>query len=143
MSQTKRQSVIESITQQAVGYLVGLGTQYIVFPLFDMEVNLIDNLIIGAIFAIVSTVRSYVLRRVFNKQHNDVDLRTINYELQVENQELMKLLKEDEFKTINRQRAQINVMQRGCKKLQVENKELNTLVKDMREYIHKIDGFPT
>jgi hypothetical protein len=67
--QTKRQSMVESIVQQLTGYLVGLGTQYVVFPFYGMEIDLITNLQIGAIFAIVSTVRSYVLRRVFNKQH--------------------------------------------------------------------------
>jgi hypothetical protein len=71
MSQSKRQSWGESITQNVVGYFVGLGTQYVVFPLYGMEIDLIANLQIGIIFAIVSTIRSYLLRRVFNKQHVD------------------------------------------------------------------------
>ena len=73
MSQTKRQSIIESVTQNVIGYLVGLGTQFVVFPLFGMEINFMDNLIIGVIFAIVSTARSYLVRRLFNKQHKDED----------------------------------------------------------------------
>lgn len=93
MSQTKRQSVVESVLQNVVGYFVGLGTQYIVFPMYGMEVNLEANLQIGLIFAIVSIVRSYLLRRLFNKQHLDEDLRTINYELQAENKAMSAYIK--------------------------------------------------
>ena len=87
--QTKKQSMVESVVQQLTGYLVGLGTQYVVFPLYGMEVDLIANLQIGAVFAIVSTIRSYVLRRVFNKQHlTPPDLVKHNISLQRENEDL-------------------------------------------------------
>jgi len=37
-----------------------------VFPMFGLQASLGDNLAIGAIFTVVSLVRSYALRRVFN-----------------------------------------------------------------------------
>jgi glycerol uptake facilitator-like aquaporin len=67
--QTKRQSIIESIVQQVAGFFVGIGVQYVVFYVKDMEATLLDNLEIGVVFSLVSAIRSYVLRRVFNKQH--------------------------------------------------------------------------
>ena len=53
----------------AVGYSVALMTQIVVFPLYGMEVRLSQNVQIGMIFTVVSLVRSYALRRVFNRIH--------------------------------------------------------------------------
>jgi len=52
-----------------VGYVVAVLTQIAVFPLFGMHVPLSDNLLIGLLFTVVSLVRSYALRRVFNRWH--------------------------------------------------------------------------
>ena len=49
------------------GYGVAVGTQMAVFPFFGIEASLSDNLAIGAIFTVVSLVRSYALRRLFNR----------------------------------------------------------------------------
>ena len=68
--QSRKFSLIESITNVLVGYCVALLTQIMVFPLFGMAVTLGDNLKIGAIFTVVSIIRSYVLRRVFNRIKN-------------------------------------------------------------------------
>lgn len=67
MSQSRLMSVAESVTNVAVGYGVAVGTQLAVFPLFGIEASLSDNLAIGAVFTIVSLVRSYALRRLFNR----------------------------------------------------------------------------
>ena len=64
--QSRKFSLIESITNVLVGYGVALLTQITVFPLFGMAVTMGDNIKIGAIFTVVSIIRSYVLRRVFN-----------------------------------------------------------------------------
>jgi hypothetical protein len=63
--QSRRMSLIEAITNVAVGYLVALITQILVFPLFGIEVSLIQNLAIGMLFTAASVARSYVLRRLF------------------------------------------------------------------------------
>ena len=48
-----------------VGYAVAVLTQIIVFPLFGLQVSLVDNLAIGVAFTAISLARSFVLRRVF------------------------------------------------------------------------------
>ena len=63
--QSRRMSLVEAITNVAVGFLVAVLTQIIVFPLFGMQVSLSENLAIGVLFTTVSIGRSYVLRRVF------------------------------------------------------------------------------
>lgn len=67
--QTRIWSAVESVTNVVVGYCVAVATQYAVFPLFDIEVTHADQLAIGAIFTVVSLVRSYLLRRGFNCLH--------------------------------------------------------------------------
>ncbi|HJN26207.1 MAG TPA: hypothetical protein QGG18_11140 [Rhodospirillales bacterium] len=57
----------ESLTNVAVGYGVAVSAQIMVFPLFGLDVALVDNLAIGAIFTGISIVRSFALRRVFEE----------------------------------------------------------------------------
>ncbi len=57
----------ESLTNVAVGYGVAVSAQIMVFPLFGLDVALVDNLAIGAIFTGISIVRSFTLRRVFEE----------------------------------------------------------------------------
>lgn len=63
--QRRLHSFIESVANVAVGYGVALVTQIIVFPWFGIHVALRDNALIGAVFTVVSIVRSYTLRRWF------------------------------------------------------------------------------
>lgn len=67
--QTKRQSLTESIVNVAIGYLVAVGSQVLIFPFFDIVVTLGDNLLIGVWFTVVSIVRSYLIRRYYNAKH--------------------------------------------------------------------------
>jgi hypothetical protein len=39
--------------------------QFAIFPLFGLAVSLGDNLVIGGIFTLVSVIRSFLLRRLF------------------------------------------------------------------------------
>ena len=64
--QTKKMSLIETIVSVAIGYIVALLSQIVVFPLFDIEVSLIDNLLIGLLFTVISIIRGYFVRRLFN-----------------------------------------------------------------------------
>lgn len=64
--QSRLHSLLESLCNVAIGYGVAIATQIIVFPWFGLTVSLGDNVAIGLIFTVVSIVRSYVLRRVFN-----------------------------------------------------------------------------
>ena len=65
MRQSRRMSLLESLTNVAIGYGVAVATQIAVFPLFGLEVSLYDNLAIGGLFTLVSIARSYAVRRLF------------------------------------------------------------------------------
>lgn len=67
MSQPRHWSAIEALTNVVVGYLLAVATQMLVFPLFGLSASLGQNLLIGLIFTVVSIVRSYTLRRIFNR----------------------------------------------------------------------------
>jgi hypothetical protein len=64
--QTKRQSFIEAITNIFIGYITAVISQLLIFPIFDINVPLSDNLLIGLYFTLISLLRSYMLRRYFN-----------------------------------------------------------------------------
>ena len=66
--QTKYQSLIESLTNILIGYLTALLSQVLIFPLFNIYVTFQDNLLIGLYFTIISLIRSYLVRRYFNKR---------------------------------------------------------------------------
>ena len=64
--QSRLMSAVEATANVAVGYGIAVITQVMVFPLFGLNASLIENLILGSIFTIVSLIRSYTLRRMFN-----------------------------------------------------------------------------
>lgn len=66
MSQTRKQSLTESILNVVIGYIVAIMSQIAVYPLFDIHITIQDNLMIGLYFTAISLVRSYVIRRIFN-----------------------------------------------------------------------------
>ena len=66
--QTKKQSLLESITNVFIGYLTAFISQLLIFPLFDIKVSIQDNLLIWLYFTIISLIRSYIIRRYFNKK---------------------------------------------------------------------------
>ena len=65
MRQSRLMSLVEAVANVVVGYGVAVVTQVLVFPVFGLEASLSDNLVIGGVFTVVSLVRSYALRRVF------------------------------------------------------------------------------
>ena len=67
MKQSRMMSLAEAVTNVAIGYGVAVATQIAVFPLFGLAVSLGDNLAIGGVFTGVSLIRSYVLRRLFER----------------------------------------------------------------------------
>jgi hypothetical protein len=58
-------SLAEAAANVVVGYSVAVLVQIVVFPAFGLAVTLRQNLAIGLVFTIVSIVRSYLLRRLF------------------------------------------------------------------------------
>lgn len=68
-SQPKKYSLLESVINVAVGLVINITAQALVFPLFGMNIPFSSNLEIAAIFTLISIARSYGLRRVFNAVH--------------------------------------------------------------------------
>lgn len=66
--QTRKHSLIESITNVAIGYAVALASQLAIFPVFGIHITITDNLLIGAWFTAISIARSYVVRRWFTRR---------------------------------------------------------------------------
>jgi len=64
--QSRWMSLAEAVTNVLAGYGVAVLTQLAVFPLFGLQASLTENLFIGAVFTVVSLVRSFLLRRLFN-----------------------------------------------------------------------------
>lgn len=66
--QSKKHSLIESVSNVLIGYFVALFSQMLIFPFFGIDVSLSDNVLIGLWFTLISIVRSYTLRRFFNRK---------------------------------------------------------------------------
>lgn len=65
MKQSRFMSAVESGVNVAVGFGIAVATQAVVFPIFGLHASTSDHLAIGAVFTVVSVIRSYCLRRVF------------------------------------------------------------------------------
>ena len=65
MTQSRRMSLIEAITNVAVGYALAVASQIVVFPWFGVQASLGENLALGGVFTCISLLRSYALRRLF------------------------------------------------------------------------------
>ena len=67
MKQSRLMSLVESVANVIVGYGVAVFTQILIFPIFGLHTTLGQNLAMGGIFTGVSLVRSYLLRRLFER----------------------------------------------------------------------------
>ena len=63
--QSRTMSLVEAVTNVAVGYAIAVTTQILVFPLFGLTVVFVDHLLIGAPFTVISIARAFALRRLF------------------------------------------------------------------------------
>ena len=64
--QSKKQSLIETLTSVFVGWLIGVILNLTVLPLFDYNITVVDSLWVSLIFTVVSVIRGYLIRRYFN-----------------------------------------------------------------------------
>lgn len=65
--QSKFHSVIESIINILIGFGFGFMGQILIYPLYGMEVSIATNIQISIWFTAISFLRSYLIRRWFNK----------------------------------------------------------------------------
>jgi cobalamin synthase len=68
MSQSKKQSVLESTIQTLIGLGTSILVQITIYPLMGIPVSFNQNLIITAVFFAVSMIRGYLVRRYFNRK---------------------------------------------------------------------------
>lgn len=66
MNQTKLESLAETLINVAIGWVIGLATQFLIFPVFGIHVTFSDQLWLSVVFTVVSIIRSYAVRRWFN-----------------------------------------------------------------------------
>ena len=66
--QTRLESFIESAMNIGIGYFVALASQLLIFPMFGIIIPFSTNLWIGLWFTVISLIRSYAIRRWFNKR---------------------------------------------------------------------------
>lgn len=67
--QRRSHSLFEAGLGTAIGFLIALLAQILIFPLFGIEASMETNLYIAGIMTIVSVMRSYFVRRFFNFLH--------------------------------------------------------------------------
>lgn len=67
--QSKLQSLTESFTNVLIGYCVAVASQIVIFPLVGVEASFNQNIEIGLYFTAISLIRSYIIRRWFNKRY--------------------------------------------------------------------------
>ena len=66
MKQSKKNSLIESITNVVVGLVISFFIQLIIYPALNIKVSINQNLFITMVFFMASFFRGYVIRRIFN-----------------------------------------------------------------------------
>lgn len=65
--QSKTHSLIEQLVNVGSGFLISMFVwAFIVVPIWDLDTTFVDNLGIVIVFTVISVVRGYVWRRVFN-----------------------------------------------------------------------------
>ena len=66
--QSRLMSLIESLTNVAIGMVVSFFGQIVVSHWYNLPLNVAQNMQIVLFFTVLSVARSYVLRRVFNRR---------------------------------------------------------------------------
>lgn len=75
--QSKKMSLLESLTQQGVGFWLSiLVGQYFIPWFLNVPLPLMDNIILTSVFFIVSAIRGYLIRRLFVWLGNSMEPQT-------------------------------------------------------------------
>ena len=65
--QTKKHSLIESVTNTLIGLLISFTIQIFLYKMLGIPVTIGQNVLITLVFTGVSILRNYIIRRLFNK----------------------------------------------------------------------------
>lgn len=77
MSQSKKKSLIESIVNTLVGFLITMAVSPFIYWVCDVKMSLPQMSVVTLLFTLVSIIRNYVIRRYFNKQESTTKKRKI------------------------------------------------------------------
>lgn len=66
--QTKKKSLIESVTNTVIGLVTSFLIQLVIYPLLNIPVTFNQNIVITIVFFIASIGRGYLIRRYFNSK---------------------------------------------------------------------------
>jgi hypothetical protein len=64
--QTRRASAMEALMGTIIGFLLAIWVQRLLFPALGHDLALEENALVAAVFTVLSLLRSYCLRRLFN-----------------------------------------------------------------------------
>ena len=67
--QSRKHSLLEAVINTASGFIISLVVTEFLFPVFDLHPSFAANFSITTIFTIISIIRSYICRRIFNHLH--------------------------------------------------------------------------
>jgi len=67
MKQSPKKSLIESIVQTVIGLCTSILIQLILYPMMGIPVTFTQNIIITLVFFVVSIIRGFIVRRIFEK----------------------------------------------------------------------------
>lgn len=67
VSQSRRGSIAETVTNTAVGFAINWGANLVILPLFGLPITGGQAFHMGLVFTAISIARGYVMRRVFNR----------------------------------------------------------------------------
>lgn len=67
MSQSKRASLAETLTNFIAGISLSIFSYWLLLPLFGIHIPLTANLSLTAYFAFMSIIKTYIIRRSFNR----------------------------------------------------------------------------
>jgi hypothetical protein len=63
--QSRQDSLLEAATNVALGFVLALVTQAVVYPIFGITTTFVTDGTIAVIFTALSFLRSYLVRRAF------------------------------------------------------------------------------
>ena len=64
--QSRKKSILESLTNVVAGLLISFLIQLWIYPLLNIEVSINQNIFITFVFFLASFIRGYIIRRIFN-----------------------------------------------------------------------------
>lgn len=65
VEQTHKMSLLETVTNTAVGFVINQTAQILIFPLFGIFIAYSVNFEIAVVFTVISVIRGFALRRAF------------------------------------------------------------------------------